>query len=64
MFKEIQSKDNGLIKSIKKYKEKKYRNNDGKFIVEGWKLIEEAVRANWKVECVFLMKEKMKKQKF
>lgn len=53
MFKEIQSKDNGLITSIKKYKEKKYRNNDGKFIVEGWKLIEEAVRANWKVECVF-----------
>lgn len=53
MFKEIQSKDNVLIKSIKKYKEKKYRNNDGKFIVEGWKLIEEAVRANWKVEYVF-----------
>lgn len=53
MFKEIQSKDNVFIKNIKKYKEKKYRNNDGKFIVEGWKLIEEAIRANWKVDYVF-----------
>lgn len=53
MFKEIQSKDNGFIKSIKKYKEKKYRNIDGKFIVEGIKLIEEAMRAHWNIDYIF-----------
>ena len=38
----ITSKDNELIKSIKKLKEKKYRDAYGKFVIEGIKLIGEA----------------------
>lgn len=52
MFKEIQSKDNSLIKDIKKYKEKKYRNLNGKFLIEGWKLIEEALKAECLIEYI------------
>ena len=34
----ITSKDNELIKNIKKLKEKKYRDQENKFIVEGIKI--------------------------
>ena len=39
----ITSKDNEIIKSIKKLKEKKYRDQENKFIVEGVKMIKEAI---------------------
>ena len=39
----ISSKDNELIKHIKKLKDKKYRDENIEYIVEGVKLIEEAV---------------------
>ena len=39
----ITSKDNELIKDIRKLKDKKYRNLSNKFIVEGIKIIEEAI---------------------
>ena len=39
----ITSKDNELIKHIRKLKEKKYRDEFGEFIVEGAKMIEEAI---------------------
>ena len=38
----ITSKDNEVIKNIKKLKEKKYRDERKEFIVEGIKLIQEA----------------------
>ena len=40
----ITSKDNDFIKHIKKLKEKKYRDEFGEFLVEGGKMIEEAIR--------------------
>ena len=42
----ISSKDNSLIKHIKRLKEKKYRDEYGEFIVEGLKLINEAIQEN------------------
>lgn len=39
----ISSKDNELVKNIKKLKEKKYRDLNKEFIVEGVKLIKEAI---------------------
>lgn len=46
----ITSKDNETIKEIKKLKEKKYRKE--KFIVEGIKMIEEAIQYNANIELV------------
>lgn len=39
----ITSKDNEFIKHVKKLKEKKYRDEYGEFIIEGIKMIEEAI---------------------
>lgn len=46
----ITSKDNETVKEIKKLKDKKYRKN--KFIVEGTKMIEEAIKYNAKIELI------------
>ena len=42
----ISSKDNETIKNIRKLKEKKYRDLENAFIVEGIKLVEEAIEEN------------------
>ena len=42
----ITSKDNSVIKHIKRLKEKKYRDEYGEFIIEGLKLIKEAIQEN------------------
>ena len=39
----ITSKDNEIIKGLKKLKEKKYRDEEGLYIIEGIKIIEEAI---------------------
>lgn len=48
----ISSKDNNLIKHIKKLKEKKYRDEYGEFIVEGTKMVNEAINENAKVKKI------------
>ncbi len=48
----ISSKENETIKEIKKLKEKKFRTN--KYIVEGVKMLEEAVAENQEIELVVL----------
>ena len=45
----IKSKDNELIKHLKKLKEKKYRDKYEEFIVEGYKIVEEAISENVKI---------------
>lgn len=42
----IASKDNNLIKHIKKLKEKKYRDEYEEYVIEGLKLIDEAIKEN------------------
>ena len=53
----ITSKDNETIKHIKKLKEKKYREEYGEFIVEGIKMIEEALSEGVKIKSVIICED-------
>lgn len=50
----ITSKDNELIKHIRKLKEKKYRDEFGEFVVEGAKMIEEAIHENAQIKHIIV----------
>jgi len=50
----IQSKDNLLIKDIKKLKEKKYRISSNMFLVEGFRFVEEAIDSDFEVRDIFI----------
>lgn len=50
----ITSKDNETIKHIRKLKEKKYRDAFGEYIVEGIKLINEAIEENLDVKTIIV----------
>ena len=50
----ISSKDNNLIKHIKKLKEKKYRDEYEEYIVEGLKLIKEAIQENMNISQIII----------
>lgn len=53
----ISSKDNELIKHIRKLKDKKYRDENNEYIIEGVKLIEEAVKENAKIKKIIICDE-------
>ena len=53
----ITSKENESIKNIKKLKEKKYRDETNCYIIEGIKLIEEAIEENAKIEKIVVCNE-------
>ena len=48
----ITSKDNETIKKIRKLKEKKYRDIDKKYIIEGAKLIKEAIEEKAEIDTI------------
>lgn len=50
----ISSKDNELIKHIKKLKDKKYRDENNEYIIEGVKLVEEAVSEGAKIKHIII----------
>lgn len=50
----ITSKDNEQIKHIKKLKEKKYREEYNEFIIEGIKMIEEAISEEVKIKSIII----------
>ena len=50
----ITSKDNELIKKIKKLKEKKYRDQENSYIMEGIKLLKEAIQEKAKIKQIIL----------
>ena len=50
----ISSKDNELIKHIKKLKDKKYRDLSKEFIIEGIKLIKEAIEENANIKKIII----------
>lgn len=50
----ITSKDNETIKHIRKLKEKKYRDEYGEYIVEGIKLINEAIEEKQEVKTIII----------
>ncbi|MBR3162536.1 MAG: RNA methyltransferase [Clostridia bacterium] len=56
----ITSKDNDFIKHVKKLKDKKYRDESGEYIVEGIKLIEEAIKENAQIKQVVICEENEK----
>ena len=50
----ISSKDNELIKHIRKLKDKKYRDESNEFVIEGVKLVAEAIQENSKIKYIVL----------
>ena len=53
----ISSKDNELVKHIKKLKDKKYRDESNEYLVEGVKLVEEAVKENAKIKQIIVCED-------
>lgn len=53
----ITSKDNEIIKHIRKLRDKKTRDEENEFIVEGTRMIEEAVRENARIKMVVVSEE-------
>ena len=54
---QITSKENGLIKHIIKLKEKKYRKEYNEYIIEGVKIVEEAIEENAKIKQIIISQE-------
>ena len=50
----IESKDNKLFKEVKKLKDRKGRTKKGEFLIEGYRLVEEAFKANLEIEMLFI----------
>lgn len=53
----ITSKDNEVIKSIRKLKDKKYREIENKYMIEGIKLIEEAVEEKANIDTIVVCED-------
>ena len=53
----ITSKDNEIIKNIKKLKDKKYRDEENKFIVEGIKMVKEAIIESAKIDKIVVCED-------
>lgn len=53
----ITSKDNEVIKSIRKLKDKKYREQENKYLIEGMKLIEEAVEEKADIDTIIVCED-------
>ena len=58
----ISSKDNEFIKHIKKLKDKKYRDQSNEYVIEGIKLVEEAINENAKIKQIVICEECTKTQ--
>ncbi len=58
----ISSKDNEFIKHIKKLKDKKFRDESNEYIVEGIKLVEEAIKEDAKIKQIVICEECTKTQ--
>lgn len=50
----ITSKDNEFVKNVKKLKEKKYRDEKNQFVVEGIKLVGEAIEENTDIDSIIV----------
>lgn len=53
----ITSKDNEIVKHIKKLADKKYRDQNNCYIIEGIKLVEEAIQENARIEKIVICEE-------
>jgi TrmH family RNA methyltransferase len=50
----ISSKENELVKHIKKLKDKKYRDSNNEYLIEGIKLLKEAIQENVNIKQIVL----------
>lgn len=55
---EITSVNNDLVKATVKLQQKKYRDRENKFLLEGVKCVEEAFNSGLEIEYIFVLKEK------
>jgi len=53
----IESRENNLYKETKKLKERKGRNKSAKFIIEGYRLIQEAFKASLPIEYIMIRED-------
>ena len=53
----ITSKDNDIVKKIRKLKDKKYRSELGVYVIEGIKVIEEAINENVEIEKIVICED-------
>ena len=61
---EITSVNNDLVKETVKLQQKKYRDKENKFLLEGYKCVEEAFNAGSEIENVFVLKDKAEHYNF
>jgi len=50
----IESKQNQQVKYWKKLHKKKYRDQENLFLIEGWHLLEEAVKSHWQIDKIII----------
>ncbi|MBY0754887.1 RNA methyltransferase [Clostridium sardiniense] len=53
----IESKDNAIYKETKKLKDRRNRNKQKKYLIEGFRLVEEALKAGANIETIFCFDE-------
>ena len=53
----ITSKDNDLIKHLKKLKDKKFRDKNNEYLIEGVKLIQEAIQEKMHIKKIVICDE-------
>lgn len=59
----ITSKDNNTIKEIKKIRDKKYRSTSKKFLIEGFRFLEEGFKSKFKIDKIFIKESSLDKFK-
>ncbi|MEG1254741.1 RNA methyltransferase [Clostridium sp.] len=59
----ITSKDNNTIKEIKKIKDKKYRVEHRKFLIEGFRFVEEGLKSKFVIDKLFVKESSLEKFK-
>lgn len=57
----IESKDNALIREVKKLNKKKYRVEKGQFLIEGFRFTEEALKSSFNVPYIFIGEDSLDK---
>ena len=53
----ISSKDNEIVKHIKKLKDKKFRDQNNEYIIEGIKIVGEAIQEKAKIKQIIICED-------
>lgn len=57
----IISKDNSLVKFVRKLRDKKQRKKEKQFIVEGFRFVEEALKSDYSIEYILINEKSLNK---